>query len=809
MRAPLAGLLVMLLSSASLALRMRGDSGSARAAQIAIKRALEEGSVQTVKVFAAADLRGALRARSAKRRAKVFVDTDRRSDVEQLRNEVAGALHLGRAPFRLLSMAPQLEDRIVGGDEAALLEADGEEVASAEDLEQVWDTALSRGNKAISLLVSADASALPTKEVPAWLRDMPDPMSAPHWSVLSFFAFESIEEPEEMCAALRRLWRPFGARGRVYVAPEGVNAQMCVPSSVVDRFEEACRSVPQLGGIVLNADHQMPIDDPPFRALHIRSRHQVLADGLEQPLDWSQSGREVDAAEWHELVSSAGSGEGPAPIILDCRNGYETEVGRFEGAEPLNTTFFRDSWSVLERRLSDVDPDAPILTYCTGGIRCVKVNAYLEQELGFRNTARLAGGIVAYADHVEATGQRSTFRGANYVFDGRLSRRVTPDLVGECYTCGAKCVAVSNCANPKCHARMVQCEVCAAKYDACCSRGCKHQLAELQNPTPVAAAAAPAAPGSSVAASSAPRRLRMVGGAIELGAEEAAAASDALRQAAGGGVAVPTVGERDYGMHLLPQPFQSARLNRVFDDVLDAYVDGMSSAEPAHLARLRERLREDGALASGAHMATSASQGRLLKILCAAIGAEEALELGTFGGYGALCLAEGVGEGGRVTTVECDERAAAFARESFAAAPPEVAGRVEMRTERAAEAIEALGAEGRSFDVVYMDADKRSYASYLERILELGILRRNGLLFVDNTLFRGMAPLQAIEDAAEGAAGGAAREGGAMGKQEMRQRRLARAMHDFNEAVARDARVEQALLPMRDGFTVIRYKGGS
>jgi len=143
------------------------------------------------------------------------------------------------------------------------------------------------------------------------------------------------------------------------------------------------------------------------------------------------------------------------PIVLDCRNDYETQVGKFELAEPLNTANFRDSWDVLKDRLKDVPKDAPIMTYCTGGIRCVKVNAYLTQELDFTNVSRLAGGVVAYDRTLneQAPEEAPLFKGVNFVFDGRMGRRITDDQLGTCYTCGSKTHLISNCKNENCHRR--------------------------------------------------------------------------------------------------------------------------------------------------------------------------------------------------------------------------------------------------------------------------------------------------------------------------------------------------------------------
>ena len=175
----------------------------------------------------------------------------------------------------------------------------------------------------------------------------------------------------------------------------------------------------------------------PFKGLHIRERRQIVADALDGPLDWQRAGTDLPPMEWHERLAKAEGGGEDGPIILDCRNEYETGVGRFVGAEPLNTDTFRDTWGKLRERLEGVPKDREIMTYCTGGIRCVKVGAYLEQEMGFKNVSRLAGGIIAYDRAVQEErergkeGMESLFHGTNFVFDGRLGRKITDHKVRE------------------------------------------------------------------------------------------------------------------------------------------------------------------------------------------------------------------------------------------------------------------------------------------------------------------------------------------------------------------------------------------
>ena len=161
-------------------------------------------------------------------------------------------------------------------------------------------------------------------ELPEYYVNMPDPNAATAMTMISFYRFFNIPEPEVTRSQLFGLWKPFGALGRVYLASEGINAQMAVPSNVFDRFVRACHAFPGLEHVEINTDHEIPrdvfVENRPFGNLHIRVRDQVLADGFDEPLDWDQSGYEMPASEWHHKLDD------PNAIILDCRNNYESDV---------------------------------------------------------------------------------------------------------------------------------------------------------------------------------------------------------------------------------------------------------------------------------------------------------------------------------------------------------------------------------------------------------------------------------------------------------------------------------------------------
>ena len=115
--------------------------------------------------------------------------------------------------------------------------------------------------------------------------------------------------------------------------------------------------------------------------------------------------------------------------------------------------------------------------YCTGGSRCEKASAYLKHK-GFKNVHQLEGGIIEYTRQAKAQGLRNKFIGKNFVFDERLSERISDDVIAHCHSCGASCDTHVNCANPTCNILMIQCEACQTSMESTCSDEC-HAFVQL------------------------------------------------------------------------------------------------------------------------------------------------------------------------------------------------------------------------------------------------------------------------------------------------------------------------------------------
>tara|TARA_Y100000589_G_scaffold245698_1_gene233431 strand:+ start:22 stop:1071 length:1050 start_codon:yes stop_codon:yes gene_type:complete len=251
--------------------------------------------------------------------------------------------------------------------------------------------------------------------------------------------------------------------GRIYLAPEGINAQISVPGHKLDGLRTYLDSRVYYSSMPLKIALEEP--EHSFLKLKIKVRSKILADGLDdKTFDVRNVGQHLDAIDFHELVGSSDV------EIVDMRNHYETEVGHFEGAFLPKSETFREALPVVEEHLKGKE-EQKILLYCTGGIRCEKASAYLKHK-GFKDVNQLSGGIIQYAHKVREAGEQSKYKGVNFVFDARLGERVTEDVLSVCSSCGAPSDRHLNCANDLCHKLFIQCESCSESKNSSCSPRC-------------------------------------------------------------------------------------------------------------------------------------------------------------------------------------------------------------------------------------------------------------------------------------------------------------------------------------------------
>jgi UPF0176 protein len=285
---------------------------------------------------------------------------------------------------------------------------------------------------------------------------------------ISFYKYHHITDPAAFRDLLYINLDTLGVLGRIYIAAEGINAQISVPEDNIEKFRTYLYSIDFLNNVRLN----IAVDDngKSFFKLKILVRKKIVADGLDDSsFDVTNPGVHVNAAEFNKLA------EDPNTIIVDMRNHYESEVGHFQNAICPDVDTFREELQVVEDIMKE-QKDKNLLMYCTGGIRCEKASAWMK-HVGFKNVFQLEGGIIKYTNDVKEKGLENKFIGKNFVFDERLGERITDDIIASCHQCGKKCDEHTNCKNDGCHLLFIQCTECAEKYNGCCSDECKEIIA--------------------------------------------------------------------------------------------------------------------------------------------------------------------------------------------------------------------------------------------------------------------------------------------------------------------------------------------
>lgn len=281
---------------------------------------------------------------------------------------------------------------------------------------------------------------------------------------ISFYKYHKIENTQEFRDELFKKFSELNVLGRIYVATEGINAQISIPEKDLQNFIDYLSSYEFLREIRLNI--ALEDDGKSFWKLIIRIRRKIVADGIDDKnFSVENKGEYLNAEEFNQLTENAET------VIVDMRNYYEYEVGHFENAKEIPADTFREQLPLAADLLAD-KKDKPIIMYCTGGIRCEKASAYLRYR-GFKKVYHLEGGIIEYIRKVKENNLKNKFKGKNFVFDARMGERITEDILSNCHQCGELCDRHRNCENTGCHLLFIQCDKCFEKFDGCCCSECR------------------------------------------------------------------------------------------------------------------------------------------------------------------------------------------------------------------------------------------------------------------------------------------------------------------------------------------------
>lgn len=290
-------------------------------------------------------------------------------------------------------------------------------------------------------------------------------MSDHEYAILLYYKFVPVPEAETFAKEHLEYCKSLGIKGRILIADEGINGTLSGTVAQTEQYMEHMRQNPCFHDMVFKIDQA---DQHAFQKLFVRYKKELVTFRYDQPLDPNViGGKRLSPKEFYDKLQQEDV------IVLDGRNGYEFDIGHFRRAIRPDVESFREFPDWIRENMSELK-NKPVLTYCTGGIRCEKLTGFLIQE-GFEDVYQLDGGIVTYGQDPEVQGR--LFDGKCYVFDERISvpiNRTDEDIVvGTCHHCKKTADRYINCANDSCHLQHIVCEECEERYDGYCSSDCE------------------------------------------------------------------------------------------------------------------------------------------------------------------------------------------------------------------------------------------------------------------------------------------------------------------------------------------------
>ena len=287
--------------------------------------------------------------------------------------------------------------------------------------------------------------------------------------ILLFYRFTPLADPEAIRLWQWELCRSLKLRGRIIISKHGINATLGGEVKACKAYVKATQSYPAFAALDVKQSQGSGLDADgyslDFPKLSVKARDEIVSFGVPDELRVGPEGVigggvHLSPEQVHELVEQY-----PDAVFFDGRNAIEAEVGRFKDAIVPDTRTTHDFITELESGKYDQLKDRPVITYCTGGIRCEVLSALMVNR-GFGQVYQVDGGIVRYG---EKYGNRGLWQGSLTVFDGRSVIDVGPDpeVIGRCHRCGAPSSRLQNCSDLPCQERLVTCQDCADDQNWC------------------------------------------------------------------------------------------------------------------------------------------------------------------------------------------------------------------------------------------------------------------------------------------------------------------------------------------------------
>ena len=285
--------------------------------------------------------------------------------------------------------------------------------------------------------------------------------------IILFYKYTDIAYPKQVMKWQQEICKELELKGRVLISHEGINGTLGGSVENLDHYK-ALMSEHELFS---NIDFKESAGGPEcFPRLAVKVRNEAVSLGIPyDKLTPRNAGQHLTPQETHDLIAS----KPEDLVILDARNNYEWAIGKFENSITPDIENFRDLPQYLDQNI-DQFKDKQVLMYCTGGIRCERASAYLNEKNVAKKVYQMEGGIHRYVEEYP----EGFFRGKNYVFDGRISVRVNDDILAACTICNQPCDDYYNCLNALCNEHFIACAACIEKLGNTCSEKCQTLLAE-------------------------------------------------------------------------------------------------------------------------------------------------------------------------------------------------------------------------------------------------------------------------------------------------------------------------------------------
>lgn len=279
--------------------------------------------------------------------------------------------------------------------------------------------------------------------------------------IISFYQFVSIQEPEREVSIHKAFCGNHDIKARIYISEQGINAQLSAINEDAEVYLSWLKSHPVFSQATLKIDDY---HEHVFPRLIIKYRELVAFDCNYDPVN---TGEHVSPERWKEMLENT-----QERVLIDVRNDYEWNVGKFQGATTPQCNTFREFREYAEQLQKQINPETtPVMMYCTGGIRCEAYSAYLKEK-GFKKVYQLEGGIINYGKRVG----NKHWLGKLFVFDDRLTTPISneeTETIGICRHCGSPSESYYNCANMDCNELFLCCPQCLEIYLGCCLESCK------------------------------------------------------------------------------------------------------------------------------------------------------------------------------------------------------------------------------------------------------------------------------------------------------------------------------------------------